>query len=864
MHFLLSLLLVSQCSRWCLALPPLNEAARPTSTPGANTSHAPSASFSWSIGDGAAVPISIAPSVSISNLASSTNSTSTPSSANSTSSTPASSTTFSAEEADILILAPRRIDFVISQQSGAKSISAWLSTLGADGQWPGSEIDYTAGCNARRANWPAEDHWIRIVMLAAAWHGGFNGAEATYVQDSSLRAQIGLAMDWWFARDFTVDSCLDTGGRGTCPCGTPGLWNTNWFSNVIGIPRLVGQACLLLNNTLTETQFANCTHMTARTFALFDRATKPTFLVGANTLDISSIGIALGILTLNGTVVNAAYSHVHAEVGVQTGFQKDGIQGDGSFSHHLGLLYNGNYGKDYSNNVMELEIEGSGTRFAAKSRSKVAFEGLMDASRWMIYQNTVTGTLHWDFSTEGRFISFPVIDQQATSSININLTVIQELATLWGSTMLQDVYDDLTTETGTANIGCLDGNRYFWNNDYMVTRGYNYVSTLKMYSSRTRNTECTNLENPLGFHLSDGAMYTYITGDEYEDIAAAWDWNMIPGTTVDYGGTPLACTTAKQRGVESFVGGVSTGMLGAAVMRYTNPVTQALSFQKAWFFFDNDVHHVLVSILNSTGSAPVFSVLDQRKHDGPVYVDFVSVSDGNFSNPTTLFHASTGYLFPTPDIATSPQQLSLTTGRRTGNWSALGISKQPPATIDLFSAWIPHDPYADPSAAIEYTVFPGRDRDEFYEEALTSPLQTLCADTTVSAVQDRAHGTAMIAFWQPGGGTLRVPASWRAGTSGVTVTSDSAVVMIVEEQMWCVTVADPTQTLEGAWLTFDGVGRVSGGADGGFECDGDACAVLGTWKELMLLLLLSFFFFFFFLVIVAKFSLVYLAADIWI
>jgi Polysaccharide lyase family 8, super-sandwich domain len=105
-----------------------------------------------------------------------------------------------------------------------------------------------------------------------------------------------------------------------------------------------------------------------------------------------------------------------------------------------------------------------------------------------------------------------------------------------------------------------------------VTRGRSYVSTLKMYSSRTRNTECTNSQNPVGFHLADGTTYTYLTGDEYEDISAAWDWNAIPGTTVDYGATPLACSTTNQVGVESFVGGVSTGVLGAAVMVCGNPV----------------------------------------------------------------------------------------------------------------------------------------------------------------------------------------------------------------------------------------------------------------------------------------------------
>lgn len=39
-------------------------------------------------------------------------------------------------------------------------------------------------------------------------------------------------MDYWFANDFTKLACLDSGGTATCPCSTPGLWNTNWYSNV--------------------------------------------------------------------------------------------------------------------------------------------------------------------------------------------------------------------------------------------------------------------------------------------------------------------------------------------------------------------------------------------------------------------------------------------------------------------------------------------------------------------------------------------------------------------------------------------------------------------------------------------------------
>jgi hypothetical protein len=69
--------------------------------------------------------------------------------------------------------------------------------------------------------------------MAAAYHGGVDGADQ-YVKNAELRAAIGKAMEFWFANDFSTignGACMDGGGKAgdKCPCGTPGLWNTNWF-----------------------------------------------------------------------------------------------------------------------------------------------------------------------------------------------------------------------------------------------------------------------------------------------------------------------------------------------------------------------------------------------------------------------------------------------------------------------------------------------------------------------------------------------------------------------------------------------------------------------------------------------------------
>lgn len=119
-----------------------------------------------------------------------------------------------------------------------------LSSLGPDGKWPDNEVDYTTGCAARRANWPAQEHWQRIrqsleiivnlnlnthlsppVVMAAAWHGGLFGTDQ-YVKDSVIRAAISSAMNYWFSRDFTNLACLASGGTASCPCTNSGnsLW----------------------------------------------------------------------------------------------------------------------------------------------------------------------------------------------------------------------------------------------------------------------------------------------------------------------------------------------------------------------------------------------------------------------------------------------------------------------------------------------------------------------------------------------------------------------------------------------------------------------------------------------------------------
>lgn len=138
--------------------------------------------------------------------------------------------------------------------------------------------------------------------MSAIWYDGrlpVGGLE------SPLVTTILSAMKFWFDRDYTNDYCLDRGGRSECACGTAGLWNTNWYSNVISyvyalsilltsfkvilIPRLVAESCLLMHSVLEPEDMTACQRFARRSYDRFYAIPKPGYLSGANTPDIAKV-----------------------------------------------------------------------------------------------------------------------------------------------------------------------------------------------------------------------------------------------------------------------------------------------------------------------------------------------------------------------------------------------------------------------------------------------------------------------------------------------------------------------------------------------------------------------------------------------
>lgn len=379
----------------------------------------------------------------------------------------------------------------------------------------------------------------------------------------------------------------------------------------------------------------------------------------------------------------------------------------------------------------------------------------------------------------------------------------------------------------SANVGNLTGNSAFWASDYMVHRRDSYVQAVKLLSTRSLNTEAINGANPYGFHLGVGSLFTYASGSEYRDIQAAWDWNLVPGTTSLLNLPSLNTARAQLRGVKNFVGTVSDGWDGMAIMDFAGSASNPqISYRKVYFFLDDVVLVTTSSIQvrSDVSSLPVIAVLDNRRRssDGVVLVEDqqqASTLDGVQMEGSTLWHDDTGYL-----SYSKPFSLTLASGDRSGNWSGISTSAVGVTMVPIFSAYTKIEPDIP---SYTYAIFPASDRTRVQEEANNPTYTPLDLGPDVSAVT--GAGKLAIVFWTSGQ-SARIPLSsleWPAGegsTDILVITSSQPAGYLLtldnSSNSIALTLSDPTQVLSNVAysLSIDGAGR-------GFGCAAtDGCS----------------------------------------
>ena len=617
------------------------------------------------------------------------------------------------------------------------AVGRLVDSLRADGSWP--NIDYQ---DQARSAWKTPRHLSNVFSLVR----GYRSPRSKLRRSSELRDALEASLDYWLAHDFK---------------------NPNWWWNQIGVPRSLAPILLMMEDELSEQQ-------RKKGLEILGRA--KIGMTGQNLVWVTEISALRGILEQDPELVATAYRRVAQEINLGTG---EGIQPDFSFHQHGPCLYSHGYGAAFVADCTRIATQVAGTPMAFPPEKITLLSSLiLDGSQWMARGSTT------DFGAEGREITRK---GQTTGHLAAAARNLLKLPT-----GREEELRALAARASGESAPALEGNRHFWRSDMMTHHRTAYYTSARMFSSRLANTDSPcNGEGLKSHHLADGCNIVLRTGREYRDIFPVWDWQKIPGTTVEQ--KPQLTGSPRSQGTRSFVGGVSDGTYGLAAF---DLVRETLSARKSWFFFDRGYvclgtgitcgsdNRVLTTVnqCNLAGDVAVGGPSPVRQLDGGVH---------SLENPAWIWHDQIGYIFLQPTRIGLRNEL-----QRGSRWEINHQYSKDEVARHVFTAWIDHGtgPRNDSYA---YLVVPGVSQTSTENRAAESSLKIVANQSSLQAVWHNGLKIAGAAFYQPAKVAIH---------AGLTVSVDKPCLMLLREMpdQLVISISNPENKAATVRLEVDG------------------------------------------------------------
>jgi len=617
----------------------------------------------------------------------------------------------------------------------------YAALLQADGSWADIRYDDVTV----HLVWTNAKHLNRLLVMAK----GARVARDTGHADEALEAKVLHALQWWTAHDYRYPT---------------------WWWNQIGVPELTGEIGSIMGAQLPDDQRAKIIAIMKRSdwrqpFAVASLPGTPSFALaptpgtaqmrrvpwmGANLTWSVGIEIVRGCLEDDPAPVEDGYKRMYEEIRIASQ-PEEGIEQDYSFHEHSVQLYGGGYGLDFANVVGRFVTYSWGTHFQIPADRMALFSAfLLDGQQWMIRGNT------FDYAAVSREIArldeMVVPKDQTAGPVTpmgpaYSLGNVMALLASEPTPRQKELTAFAERLNGKSGAGEFTGNKQFWCSDFMAHRRSGFYTSVKMLSNRMLNGELINSEGKKSVHLSDGANYLYLTGNEYTNIFPVWDWTKIPGTTAIQGTLDTGEQNAiAARGTTVFDGGVSDGRYGLAAMDLARGKLVA---KKAWFFFDStyvalgagitlvgDMEHAVATDVNQ----PLLKgdVLSSES-TGPV-------SGKHSYDPVKqvwFYHDHVGYIF-------APHtKVWLSAGPQSGAWSEIGTGPSIPVTEQVFDLWIDHGT-GPQNATYKYIVAPNATAADVSKLAEHPEVEVLSNTAETQAVYNVSLKLAEIAFRSAG------------------------------------------------------------------------------------------------------------------
>lgn len=656
----------------------------------------------------------------------------------------------SSDMTDIRTVKERLKESVYSKDADpSEALSLWQE----DGSFEG--IEYF---NPDRMVWTANKHInYLLTMIQAAYT-----PENQYYGNAELKEKIAKSLDFWA-----------NGGRVECD---------NWWQQEIGVPQVVVNILIMNPDEITD-EVRNVLNAEAALGTIFseeedmvDRIKeRPVTSTGANLADKLLTSFKIAIATEDEAELYRCIHLMENELRVyekvrtdEYGEDSDGIKADYSFHQHVDQIQGGSYGEVMMNDFSAI------ISYLKDTRYKIADNALNEYANWILDgQQWIYRNNYRELTTAGRHITRPNGIAGFKSSIEKAVDALE------GYTQI-DRYDELMElkENRLGETDSFNGNRHFWLSDYMSHNRDGYHVGIKLSSNRTKNGEVVNNENLLGYYLSDGVTTFMQDGDEYYNIMPLIDWNKLPGTTTPQGELKNLNDWAVWNGEHlwnwkgncHFVGGVSDGMYGAAVMDYS---LDGLDAHKAWFMFDDEMV-ALGNSINAYSPYEIFTSVNQCVLDGDVKVISASgtVTDANKDGDTSVasgsavLHDGIGYILG--------NDAGINIEEKTQKYEVINLGSQYKdieETNTIFTLGISHGIKPE-NDKYEYRVLFNTDENKVKSEMTSSTKKVLQNDEAIQAVYDSETGITEAIIWRTG--DLKLP-------SGLTLNINKKCALIVKE-----------------------------------------------------------------------------------
>lgn len=291
-------------------------------------------------------------------------------------------------------------------------------------------------------------------------------------------------------------------------------------------------------------------------------------------------------------------------------------------------------------------------------------------------------------------------------------------------------------------------------------------------------------DNLKGYYVGDGAFYTYVDGDEYENSAVLWDWRKVPGITC-YDEDINVPIVKPFRGFmpsnnSCFVGTCTDSKSGITSMIYDRDSIMA---HKSWIVTDDFALCLGSDIKDAKGESSLTTSIDQKIADGDLlYLDKTwkkITNETKFKGEDRRFyHDKTGY------ISLNNAEAVASIEFREGDWNDITRSIIPTkASGDVFSLYLRH---SAPIDSYRYLILPARSKEEVANFDL-STIEIIQNDT--EAVIVKYNDTYYVSAFETGSYETK-GINFEVTTPGLFMIKETA-----NGESWNITAHDPTRRI---------------------------------------------------------------------